>query len=202
MASLRHFRCVDPRVDIAPLLAEIAANEEMFFHNTSRQDGVHVQKETQAVFLRHAVPRDDIVINQNQESEWLPEAQQFPLASAFMEEIARREGGTLSRATIVRLKPKSQVYPHIDHGAYYLIRNRYHLVLRSKDGSIMVAGDEKIVMKEGELWWFDNKQHHAAANPSDEWRIHYIFDVLPDQYAVLAKNADFPEKYLSPRPRG
>jgi hypothetical protein len=202
MTTLKHFRCVDPQVDIAPLLDEIARNENEFAVNTARQDGVHVQKETQTVFIRHAVERQDIVINQNQESEWVEGAQHFPLACAFMEDVARREGGTLSRATIVRLKPQSQVYPHIDHGAYYLIRNRYHLVLKSALGSIMIAGDEKIVMKPGELWWFDNKQHHAAANPSDEWRIHYIFDVLPDQYAKLAVNADFPEKYLSARPRG
>jgi len=39
-------------------------------------------------------------------------------------------------------------------------------------------------MREGELWWFDNKQYHEACNESDEWRIHYIFDLLPQPIAI------------------
>ncbi|MEK7891152.1 aspartyl/asparaginyl beta-hydroxylase domain-containing protein [Burkholderia contaminans] len=94
----------------------------------------------------------------------------------------------LSRATIVRLKPRSEVGVHIDIGSYYVIRNRFHLVLRSPSGSVLRAGDEQVRMSEGELWWFDNKQHHSAFNESDEWRIHYIFDVLQPVYASLAVN--------------
>jgi hypothetical protein len=42
-------------------------------------------------------------------------------------------------------------------------------------------------MREGELWWFDNKQPHDSVNASDEWRIHVIFDikarhVSPDEW--------------------
>ncbi|MEO0968094.1 MAG: aspartyl/asparaginyl beta-hydroxylase domain-containing protein [Cyanobacteria bacterium J06639_18] len=35
-------------------------------------------------------------------------------------------------------------------------------------------------MQEGELWWFDNKQPHESFNASEQWRIHLIFDVLPE----------------------
>ena len=44
-------------------------------------------------------------------------------------------------------------------------------------------------MQEGELWWFDNKQYHESYNESDDWRIHYIFDLLPADYSDLAVNA-------------
>ncbi len=46
-------------------------------------------------------------------------------------------------------------------------------------------------MQEGELWWFDNKQYHESYNESDDWRIHYIFDLLPADYSDLAVNAVF-----------
>jgi hypothetical protein len=52
----------------------------------------------------------------------------------------------------------------------------------------MMSGGEKTLMREGELWWFDNRQHHQAINNSDDWRIHFIFDILPDKYKELAKN--------------
>ena len=94
----------------------------------------------------------------------------------------------MSRATIVRLKPKSQVSRHIDVGSYYLIRDRFHLVLHSSAGSVLMSGGEQVRMQEGELWWFDNKQYHEAYNESDEWRIHYIFDLLPADYSHLAVN--------------
>ncbi|MEM9469794.1 MAG: aspartyl/asparaginyl beta-hydroxylase domain-containing protein [Pseudomonadota bacterium] len=174
--------------DVAPLMEEINKNEDAWLHNTGRQDNVKVQRETQTIALRNAVSRTDLHINENQESQWEELAPRFPLATKFMEDIAAKMNGTLSRAVIVRLQPKGNVYLHIDDGAYYLIRHRMHFVLQSKNGSMMMSGGEKVLMKEGELWWFDNRQHHQAINNSEDWRIHYIFDVLPNKYKELAVN--------------
>jgi hypothetical protein len=69
--------------------------------------------------------------------------------------------------------------PNSYHGNYYLIRDRYHLILQSERGSELIAGDERVVMQTGELWRFDNKQMHEAHNLGDGDRIHVIFDVLP-----------------------
>ena len=109
MQTYQHFKCLNPAVDVAPLLDEINRNEDAFGLNTTRQDGVHVQRNTETIFLRTAVDRPDIGINQNQETQWDPVAERFPLACAFMEDVARNQGGSLSRATIVRLKPNEQV---------------------------------------------------------------------------------------------
>ena len=43
----------------------------------------------------------------------------------------------------------------------------------------MRCGDEEVTMREGELWWFDNKEEHEARNESDHDRIHLIFDLEP-----------------------
>jgi outer membrane protein assembly factor BamB/orotate phosphoribosyltransferase len=60
--------------------------------------------------------------------------------------------------------------------------------LRSAAGSPLASGDEEVRMQEGELWWFNNKQFHHAANDSHEWRIHYIFDLLPEANQHLGVN--------------
>ena len=109
-----------------------------------------------------------------------------------MTSLADETGSQLSRATIVRLKPQSQVSRHTDAGSYYLIRNRYHLVLYSSAGSVLMSGGEQVRMQAGELWWFDNKQYHEAFNESEEWRIHYIFDLLPKAHQHLALNPLLP----------
>ena len=77
------------------------------------------------------------------------------------------------------LLPGMRVFPHIDVGAYYRIRDRFHLVLKSPAGSPLTAERETVVMREGELWVFDNKVTHEAANRSEDLRVHLIFDVLP-----------------------
>lgn len=175
-------------IDIAPLLEEIEQNEDAWTANTSRQDDIKVQSETQTIYIRNPVKREDLRTLENQESQWTEMSKRFPKACEFMSAVAEKAGGTLSRATIVRLQPNGSVYLHIDDGAYYFIRKRIHLVLKSDKGSILMSGGETVKMQEGELWWFDNRQHHQAVNNSDDWRIHFIFDVLPDKYKELAKN--------------
>jgi len=189
---MKFFRRIRAGVDVAPLLQEIAQNDEAWLADTSRQDNIQVQRDTNTIFLSRAVRRPDLNVNENQESELTPAAKLFPTALAFMQEIAAEMNATLSRATIVRLKPKSQVYPHVDAGSYYFLRDRYHLVLRSKAGSVLMSGDEQVRMQEGELWWFNNKQYHEAYNESDEWRIHYIFDLLPNAHRAVAVNPATP----------
>lgn len=186
--AMKFFRRIRSGIDIAPLLAEIQAQEHAWQINTSRQDKIPVQRDTHTIFIRSAIARPDLDPNENQESKLTATSALFPKALALMTEIAKELNAELSRAVIVRLKPKSQVYPHIDNGSYYVLRNRYHLVLRSATGSVLASGDEEVRMQEGELWWFNNKQFHHAVNDSDEWRIHYIFDLLPVENQHLGVN--------------
>ncbi len=107
-----------------------------------------------------------------------PSCFELPHASAYIEDLTTQFRGLPGRAAIVRLRPHGRVYEHIDRGIYYQLRDRYHLVLRSRVGSRLRAGPEEIRMQEGELWWFDNCLPHEAFNDSDEPRLHLIFDIL------------------------
>jgi outer membrane protein assembly factor BamB/orotate phosphoribosyltransferase len=190
---MKFFKLIRSGIDVAPLLEEIESQEQAWLMNTSRQEKIRVQRDTNAIFISGAVRRPDLNANENQESKLTEASRLFPRAIEFMAGIAADMNASLSRATIVRLKPHCQVPSHIDAGSYYFIRDRYHLVLNSPKGSIMLCGDEKVCMQEGELWWFNNKQYHEAANESDEWRVHYIFDLLPDIYRHMAVNASLPK---------
>lgn len=178
---LQHFRLLDARVNIQPLLDEIAAHADLWLHNTSRQTKVKVQRETQTIYLRSAVKPFPIGVSGNDihPSDRTQLAQHFPKVMEWLANFAYQVGGELGRATIVRLAPKGHVYRHIDEGEYYQIRDRYHLVLQSSVGSLLGAGDEWVRMQPGEFWWFDNKAPHEAYNESDDWRVHLIFDILP-----------------------
>ncbi|MEO1520627.1 MAG: aspartyl/asparaginyl beta-hydroxylase domain-containing protein, partial [Cyanobacteria bacterium J06633_2] len=179
-AELTHFRVMHQTVDIQPLIKELAANSQLWHHDTSRQDNINVQRETNSIYLRSAVkPFPPGITNSNDvhASHRTRVSDHFPQILNWVEQFATAQDGELGRVTIVRLAPRGRVYRHIDHGEYYRLRDRYHLVLHSSAGSLLGAGDEWICMQPGECWWFNNKAPHEAYNPSDDWRIHLIFDV-------------------------
>jgi hypothetical protein len=157
---MKYFKLIRSDIDVAPLLEEIRSQEDAWLIDTGRQSKIRVQRDTNTIFLRAAVSRSDLNINENQETRLTSVSKQFPRALAFMTEFAREMNCHLSRATIVRLKPGSRVYRHIDEGSYYFLRDRFHLVLQSSAGSVLSSGGEQVRMREGELWWFDNKQYH------------------------------------------
>lgn len=184
--NLQHFRLINPAVDIQPLLDEIAANTDRWLQDTSRQDKVNVQRETNTIYLRSAVkpfPPGITSGNDVHASRRTRMAEQFPTVLGWAEQFAAAQSGELGRVTLVRLAPRGRVYPHIDHGDYYRVRDRYHLVLHSPTGSVLAAGGEWVRMHPGECWWFNNKEPHEAYNESDDWRIHLIFDVKPPSTA-------------------
>lgn len=188
---MEYFKLIRSGIDAAPFLEEIDSQEDAWLIETGRQTNIPVQRDTNTIFLRAAAPRADLNVNENQETRLTPVANRFPRALAFLTEFAAEMNGVLSRATIVRLKPQSRVFRHIDQGSYYFLRDRFHLVLRSPAGSVLMSGGETVRMREGELWWFDNKQYHESCNESGEWRIHFIFDLLPLEYVDVAVNPVF-----------
>ena len=190
--SLRNFRCLARRVDIAALKQEVMRQPEMWSVDTSRQQKVAVQRETESIFLRSPKrDREDAAtatenIHGCAESPW---AAHFPTVMRWMEAFCQSLGGELGRALLAKLGPDGRVYRHVDQGDYYRIRDRYHLVVVSADGSPMECGAEQVVMREGELWWFNNKQAHESFNRSQQDRIHLIFDVLAAEFAVRTVDA-------------
>jgi hypothetical protein len=94
--------------------------------------------------------------------------------------FAETQNAILQRALIAALAPTSEVYPHIDFGLYFVIRDRYHLVLES-EGSEMYWQDLTEIWHSGELHWYNNKKLHHSYNRSSTDRIHLIFDLLPEK---------------------
>ncbi len=134
---MKYFKLIRSGIDVAPLLEEVRSQEQAWLIDTGRQDKIRVQRDTNTIFLSAAVQRPDLHINENQETRLTSVSKLFPRALAFMTQFAQEMNCCLSRATIVRLKPQSQVFRHIDEGSYYFLRDRFHLVLQSPAGSVL-----------------------------------------------------------------
>lgn len=178
---MKHFQCMKSGIDTQPFLNEIELIDNVWAMSTGRQDKVKVQREALAIPLR-GLKKSAIGDRERRdvhESRWTSSSTVYPMARVFLTGFADDRNSILGRAKIVCLPAGKRVYPHIDRGEYYRVRNRYHFVLRSSQGSWLKAADEEIRMQEGELWWFDNNQMHEALNDGDQDRIHMIFDMLP-----------------------
>jgi pimeloyl-ACP methyl ester carboxylesterase len=168
-------------VDPKPFFDEIASVDDAWAASTGRQDKIAVQREALAIPLRGL--RKSAIGGRKRrdvhESRWTSGAAAFPSPAPSSPRSPRRSTAICRAPRSSACPPGARVYPHIDRGEYYRLRNRYHLVLKSSAGSWLKAGDEEVRMREGELWWFDNDQPHEAHNDGDEDRIHMIFDLLP-----------------------
>src|SRR5580698_6925377 len=101
---MKYFKLVRSSVDVAPLLEEVRSHERAWLLNTSRQDKIRVQRDTNTIFLSGPVARPDLNVNENQESKLTSVSELFPRALEFMTDVAKERNSELSRATIVRLK--------------------------------------------------------------------------------------------------
>jgi hypothetical protein len=166
---VKYFERLEHGVDVAPILAEIERQPDAWVRQTGRQDKGGVQRETAAVPIR-GLRKSDIRGRRRRdvhESRYTTMSRDFPATTGFIRRMAFERDADLGRAKIVRMGPHGRVYPHVDRGDYYALRDRFHLIVKSPLGSRLCAGDEEVRMCEGELWWFDNKQSHEA------------FDLLP-----------------------
>lgn len=176
-----HFRRIRTGVDLEPLRLELGRHSSAWDLQVGRQLTAPAQRDTNAIPLR-GLRRSCIRGRRRRdvhESRWTSLSAKFSATVAFIEEFAAEQRATPGRARFACLPAGKTVLPHVDRGEYYRLRDRYHLVIRSEKGSVLNAGGESVRMREGELWWFDNKALHDACNDSGDDRIHLIFDLLP-----------------------
>lgn len=177
--ALKNFERLMYGVELASIREEISGQSDAWYANTSRQEKIGVQRNTESIFLRAATRIDGVPLDDTHGSHPTNMADSFPSVMKFAYDFAEQCNRKLARVLLARLKPHSQVFRHVDGGEYYGMRDRYHLVIESPGGSRMTSGNEQVVMREGELWWFNNKEPHEAFNGSDHARVHLIFDLDP-----------------------
>ena len=91
--------------------------------------------------------------------------------------MAAVQGERLGRVMINKLNPGGVIFPHADTPVHAEYWDRFHIVLQSAPGSNFRAGYERVHMKTGDIWWFNNRIEHEVVNNSDTERIHMIVDI-------------------------
>jgi hypothetical protein len=175
---MSNFKLLKSNLDLRELREELSRSSLWV-----QMDGVPNRATTQAnssrIQLRTNVQIPGRHYHEIHESRDLPAWHALAATRAFVVAFAGEVGGEIGRVRVSKLHAGAAIVPHVDVGAYCAIRDRYHLVIHSPAGTRFTAGEEAVLMKENELWWFDNKKLHAVRNPGNEDRTHLVFDLLP-----------------------
>ena len=185
---MNNFMLIAQGMDVVPLLLALKRRPELWKEDTYLRDypqgpfgeiesimlrfPVKTVHETEAELQKHLSTYD-----QHENVDYpafgvLPEAR--PLIFWLMSRVA---GERLGRCMINNVHPGGQIYPHADTPAHAEYYSRYHIVLQSNDQSMFRCGDEVVNMRQGEIWYFNNKLEHAVENNGDTDRIHLIVDI-------------------------
>lgn len=100
-----------------------------------------------------------------------------------LDEVAKIEqflNATASLATLNAIVPHGQIYTHVDPGDFFIQHHRVHLPLQTSAGAVMTIDDVEFHLEHGVFCEIDNVRPHSVVNDSDDYRVHLIIDLLPN----------------------
>lgn len=106
-----------------------------------------------------------------------PAAMQLPRTCALVNEVTSGLNiSELGNVLAVAFAPGGYIRPHIDEGVYADYFDRFHITITAPKGHWLQCAGEYAFPQVGDVFHFNHRVEHSGGNPSDEWRIHLIFD--------------------------
>lgn len=177
---MQNFQKFDISFDPKPLLTQLAANPQLWNEYPERKLGDSPHADMSDVWVRFRA-KDELLepkhYAEEHESVWYPSSGLLSVAKRISEELAEyfkatRLGGVL----ITKIPAGGQIKPHHDKGRWHseFFNTKVYVPLQSNDNCINICEDEKVNMKAGEVWSFDNLKVHSVLNQGDEDRMTLI----------------------------
>lgn len=183
---MKHFLKVADGIDIAPLMAELAANPQLWDANNLRRtakDTPHSGMSDIWVRYNDVKPyleaQDLTGFHDPHLPVWYPAFDALPsLKPILFELMAKVEGEMLGGVLITRIPPGKGIAPHTDSSWHVDYFDKYYISLQSKDGANFYCDHDDVTEylnpNVGECWLFDNHKNHWVENNSDQDRITLI----------------------------
>lgn len=185
---MRHLIKLGDGIDIAPVLAELDAQPELWDehkHRTTIANGPFQQ--TSDLWVRF---RDPGEISDPQKyaaphfATWYPAFDRLPslrglignvmglCAAAVRPGVLAHLGGVL----ITRIAAGAKILPHDDRGRWHaeFYNCKVYVPLRANEQCVNYCADEQAVMRPGEVWSFNNLVTHSVENNGDTERVILI----------------------------
>lgn len=164
-------------VDVLPLLTELHTHKELWNSipaRTENKNSPHYGADD--IWVRYNDPSNLAAGDTPHFAVWYPAYHKLPaLRSIIFPLMARFSATQLGGILITRIPPGGSIKPHVDsgwHPAHYPLK--LYVVLKGNDKCVNRVGEDRVAMRTGEVWYFDNMVEHAVVNGGDEERITLI----------------------------
>lgn len=184
---MRHFTKIAEGIDVAPVMAELAANGDLWNEHTARKTapgGPHAEADDVWLRFRDVAPFESGALSWSEFSNehipiWYRGWTLLPSLHPIVFDLARKvEADMIGGVLITRIAPGRKVAPHKDSSWHVDYFSKFYVSLQSEPGARFHCIDgnevESLQPKPGEVWEFDNHKVHAVTNRSDADRITLI----------------------------
>lgn len=176
---MRHFLHLAHSIDTMPVLAALAAQPHLWNADDIRTrypESPHHEADDILLFF-NAVGDSPLAVVDDIQTHPMAAWSRLPVKDMVLNLMRAVGGVQLGRAIISRLAPGASITPHVDEGAPATFYQRHQIMLQCLPGVVFRTGDEKVQMKTGDAWWFDNRVEHEVVNNSADDRIALIVDI-------------------------
>lgn len=170
-------------VDSDEIRKEVVGFYDEWLLDTSRQETFTTHENTfmyELIRFNYAWRPDQEQISKKVNSLGEPAEQELSKIYKILEDYV---DGKVVHAEIISMKPNSRIRIHKDRGDMLYLVRRFHVPIKTNLQTFFTVEDEKFFLEEKNLYELNNTKYHGVRNQSDEYRIHLIIDVLPNEYA-------------------
>lgn len=178
---MKHFRLLRSGFDVGPVVEQLAAHPELWDQypaRTALAGSPHV--ETSDIWLRfrdqgELVRREDY--GTPHFAVFYPAWYALPAAHAIVFRLmAEVKAVYLGGILITRIPAGACVRPHHDRGSWHAeyLNTKVYVVLKANDQCTNWCEDERVIMRPGDAWEFENLRTHGVINDGDTERLALI----------------------------
>jgi mannose-6-phosphate isomerase-like protein (cupin superfamily) len=176
---MKNIRIIETGLDVSAIKAQLEQYPEDWGHQ-KKLDGIVMQDperyHTMSDVLQLVIGQVEYIGQYVGDSEICLGTPALKKHTVIVDFLRHYFSGRIRRCAFLTLPVGGTVGSHIDHGSYYLNKDRYHLSIQGRYR--YTVGDESVEVEPGTLFWFNNKLEHRAENIANEVRISFVFDVL------------------------
>ena len=165
---MRYFQQIAAGIEVLPLVLDLYRQQELWGKYPARTGEGGPFSGTDDIWIRFRDPAE--LVSREAYAEmfvpvfypaWHALPHLRPIVFGLM---ARLEAVQLGGILITRVPGGQQVAPHNDRGRWHPehFRTKAYLPLASNDRCYSTCGDERVVMRVGDAWLFDNLVEHST----------------------------------------
>jgi len=166
-------------VDTSELTHNVCKLTNAFWQraNSTKQNKYPVFHSTEHIVLRFVDANQDPREFQTHASWHLFASYCLPLM-AQVANCLKIQNPIYPKAMFARLKARSIIEQHIDHGSSHKQAHKVHIPLITNEDTTFTIAKESFSLLAGNAYEVNNLTWHGVNNNSDQDRVHFIFEVF------------------------